>query len=759
MKKLVSLLSVLALLVSMVPATLAEEAAAPEATYVASPNAAFQYVEPVYYENGEGEPTIGVTYVGVLEVDGKYFKDSNNNQQLDVFEDWRLDVATRAADLVSKMSTEQRIGLLINQLAASPSVTKGADAYNEDGTVNFSKLLGLTGANSVAVLLNSENRSGVVRSTTDVESGALWNNAINSITELDTLLKGTPAIPYFTISNPQGIVDSPATEGRAAAVMGDVANGGDYDLIYRFAELDRKLWNARGIDGMYGIQIDLITDPRWPRNNETYTEVPEVNAGITTALVTGYKDGQGAGSVSMTLKHFPGDGAALNGFESHNKYGEWRVYLTEGSLEKYHLVGFQAGIDAGATGIMPGYSRPSAALNATQSYRGVEIPVLEIANAYSTVMLEDLLRGTMGFTGYVNTDSNILSSMNYGAEEMTMPERYAAVINAGSDVIGDGFGVVNYDALWEAYNTGLIEPAAFDRATTNRVSIMLAQGEFENPYRDPVSGKALQEELNASEIADLGYELHHKSVVLMKNHENALPLTDTSKKVYIESYTQRGENEDTIASFAAAFEAAGFTVVSKAADADVAFIDVVPGGVSQGIAHMGVIDLVDGLEVAEYKTNETITAAKTGNTIEVTTLMDVNKIAKTAETVHANGGIVVASINITNPWILTNLEPHVDALIGSFSTSVAARVDVMTGAYNPTGRLPVTMVSCNEVIATVETEIDGETYDICVSPNDVPGYDKDQYIAADVLAQSPSGSYAYRDADGNVYAAWYGLSY
>lgn len=86
-------------------------------------------------------------------------------------------------------------------------------------------------------------------------------------------------------------------------------------------------------------------------------------------------------------------------------------------------------------------------------------------------------------------------------------------------------------------------------------------------------------------------------------------------------------------------------------------------------------------------------------------------------------------------------------------------MDVLTGAYNPTGKLPVTMVSCDAVIAVNDTDIDGTTYPVCVSPNDVPGCDKDQYIAEDVLAQSPSGSYAYQDADGNVYALSYGLSY
>lgn len=109
---------------------------------------------------------------------------------------------------------------------------------------------------------------------------------------------------------------------------------------------------------------------------------------------------------------------------------------------------------------------------------------------------------------------------------------------------------------------------------------------------------------------------------------------------------------------------------------------------------------------------------------------------------------------------MTNLEPYCDALLGGFGTSTQALIDVITGEYSPTGKLPVTMVSCYEVIAVNEVTLeDGNTYDICVSPNDVPGYDKEQYMDPEVLAQSPSGSYAYQDADGNFYWFGFGLSY
>ncbi|MCD8022307.1 MAG: glycoside hydrolase family 3 C-terminal domain-containing protein [Lachnospiraceae bacterium] len=760
-----------------------------------------EYLEPVFYENADG-PTIGATYVGVIEQDGLYFRDIDNDGELDPFEDWRLSTEERVADLLSKMTTEQKMGLLFNQLMCTPTAKTADAVYDEDGNIDLSQLMIVTEdalnayaaveeeeetegenegfaaasaaasagvadadrANSTGEMITYESRSGVLRGTLDGTVSAMWKNAVNMTAEYAAVAKGEPAIPFTIISNPQSITDEPSTEGFAAAVMGDVANGGDYSLIERWADLDGQIWAAKGINRMYGPQIDLITDPRWNRNNGTYTEDPEIMAGIAAALVNGYQngeDGAQSGDVALIMKHFPGDGAAYNGFESLNKIGQWRGYKTEGSLVNYQLVGFQAAVDAGVAGIMTGYSmmaEPGTYGSVAQSYRGLEVTSDGMANAYSPTIITKLLRETMGFDGLLNTDSGIVTlGMQFGAEDMTEEERIATIINAGSDVIGDQFYTISWDAVYAAYEDGLLEEEAIERANTNYLKLVFDMGQFDNPYSDPEECAATVESLTA-ELQEVADEVNQKSVVLMKNSGSVLPLADTSKTVYVESFTSSGADDSAVESWEAAFEAAGYTLAESRDEADILFLDVVPGGVSNSNAFMNVIDLVDGLEVEER--NYPTSTEKTGDTVEATTLQDVSKIAKYADAVHENGGIVIASINITNPWILTNLEPYCDGLIGSFTTTVDARMAVLTGEYNPTGKLPITMVSCNEVIA-VNDEVgeDGETYEICVSPNDVPGYDKDQYMSEEVLAQSPSGSYAYQDTDGNVYKAWFGLSY
>ncbi len=794
MKRILSALVACAMLLSLVPASLAESGV----EYIPAPYDPAQvdptktYLEPAFYQNENG-PTIGVTTVGVLKVDGLYFKDSDNDHELDPFEDWRLPAEERAKDMVSKMSLMEQSGFVLNSLMANPVSRTLAEVKNEDGTINPAKVFSMVpegeksknltmfnrGASGFAgyddqVLTIGKIRAGVYRGGLNFDASvvALFTNVATEIAEWDAAKSGTPAIPYTLISNPIS-AGFPDSLGMAAAVQGD----GNFAAIRDYAEVDRQMWRSQGIIFMYGPQIDLASDPRWPRNSGTYGERPEITAGIIDALVDGYqsgKDGVNEKSVVLSAKHFPGDGAAENGFESHTYQGQWRLYPTAGSLEKYQLVGFQAAIDAGVGAIMPCYSRDTKdARSVPQSYRGHEIKVNELGSAYNEEIITTLLRDIMGFKGFVNSDSGITNTQTFGVETLTGVERYAKLISAGTDAIG---GELFPEGIAGAVVAGLLDKEDLDRANINRSTALFKQGLFDNAYLDYMKA----DEVRATNMAtahDQAYDLHLKATVLMKNHENTLPLKkDAGTKIYIASFTGNGEDEATITALTELFTNQGFEVVGKASEAEVAYLYVQPKATNSTSAgpSEAVLSLVEEFEVDERNMsgsdNEMFgngSQKKTGNKVEVTTLEDVDKIAKIAETVHGNGGKVIGTIVCTSPWILDALEPHCDALLAQYTTSGAsvqnarqAQVDVMVGSYNPTGKLSMTMVSCEEVIALTYTENeDGTWLETCASPNDVPGYDKDQYMDAEVLAQSPSGSYAYVDADGNKYVSGFGLSY
>lgn len=783
MKKLVCMALALAQLVAMAAVSSAEGA---ENGYIPAPYAVDaehqgpkEYLDPVFYENGEGEPTIGVTYVGVLEVDGKYFKDSNNNHKLDVFEDWRLDSKTRAEDLVSKMTVDQKIGVQQTQVLCSPTALTYEDALDENGKVDLSKLMVISEKvldvaeddpsrvnNSTAEIISFGSRLGVVR-VNNTTGGALYNNATNMTAEYAAVVKNEPNIPFLSIQNPLPVMGEPGTIGMAAAVMGDVAAGGDYSIIEKYADLDRQLWDARGLDRMYGPQIDSITDPRWARNNTCYTDDPDVYSNIVTALVKGYQrstEGLQPGGIGLIMKHFPGDGASNNGLESHVYSGQYRTYLTEGSMEKYHLRPFQAAVDANVASFMVCYSRPNP-INAKQTYRGIDINPELVSSAFNPTILKTLLRDAMGFEGIVNTDCSFMFLAPYGVEDLSYEDRAALAVEAGSDVIAEFWGIpVLYSWFRHAYDEGKITEEALNRATLNNVKSMIDAGNFENPYRDVE--KSIEAYNTAyAEGLKLGEELTRKAIVMLKNHDNTLPLKETGKKVFVATFTKEGADDAKKADWEETFKNAGYVIVDDPAEADIAMLDVMPD-LTTGSTSYVTMELVDGAQLPEL---DPATGEKTGEMMEMTTVMDAKDIAKVADAVHANGGIVLGTVTLNAPWILGNLEPYCDALLANFScnsvyggvqvTPSQYQMDVLTGAVNPAGKLPITLPACEEVMATVEKEIDGKVYDICVSPNDVPGFDKDQYMSEEVLAQSPSGSYTYQDADGNFYKTWFGLSY
>lgn len=735
-----------------------------------------EFLEPVFYENEDG-PTIGVTLVGVIREDGKYFRDLNNNQKLDDFEDWRLDAQTRAEAMVKALSDTQLTHQVVNCMAYSPVSTKTADVVDADGKPVWTSVypaVGGFGATSEAPnnleWLNSSNlRTYVIRNNPETEVAVWFNNGLEQYSEYYAITNGEVAVPFFAFTNPikHGM---PGTEGVTAAALGD----GNADLVLTDAQYDRVVMWAKGIDGLYGPQVDLVTDPRWSRNNGTYGEREDTASEIARNLTIGYQNGdQGMvpGSILLTIKHFPGDGAAYNGFESHGQTGRYRIYSTENSLADYQLKPFIAAFEAGAAGVMPGYSQPIidariAPQSITYNGKTYDIRYEGRGNAFNEDILLGLLRDVLGFDGLINSDSLSLDSQQ-GVEDLSEYERMVLFIKAGCDCGVIQFGRYVTDAngnmamkddfnpselLDQALAAGDVTRADLERAAANRLLPQAQSGNLDNPYRDLDESVAAVNEVTPK-VQALAEETHLKSVVLMKNSENTLPLTDAGKKVYVEAFNQKGDAN--IDGIKAALEAQGFTVVDDYKDADIAYLRVTPTIVGTGKSELAILDLAEDVETPIYDNN----AKRTDETASVTTVQNMKQFQKVADAVHANGGKVIGQIEASNAWILSNMEPYCDALLGTFDTSDAAIAQVVAGKYAPTGKLPITMVADASVIALVETDLDGEIWDVCVSPNDVPGYVKDQHMDQAVLDASPSGSYAYQDADGNSYVSGFGLSY
>ena len=751
-----------------------------------------RYLEPVVFHNENG-PDIGVTTCGVIVRDGLYFKDMDNSGELAPYKDWRLSPEERAKDMVTHLRLDQQAGLVLNTLFNTPVAHTRAEAAGADGKPEFGKIYkhhdpdekpipgplpGMTMSIDDADVLDKHITAGVYRGDMHCEAGmvALYHNAGTQMLEYEAC-KGGVAIPYSLHTNPINI-GYPDSLGIGAAVLGD----GNADFVYEMADTDRKMMKAEGLHIMYGPQVDVATDPRWPRTNGTYGERTDVTSDITEALIKGYQngdDGLNEGSVVLTVKHFPGDAPSENGFEPHVPIGQWRIYRTPGSMEKYHLPPFQRAFDHKASSIMPDYSRIAADGRAVpQTYRGEVTSTEAVPSAYSKELLTDLARNKMGFDGYINSDSGITSVQIYGVEDLTVPQRYAKAISAGTDVIG---GNTDPENIIKAVEDGLLPKADLDRASYNRLLSLFRTKRVDNPYLDPDQADQARQD-NFDGAKKKAYEANQKAVVLVKNHGGVLPLAK-EKKVCIVTFKgvdsgfakmaqamgaglgSADADEALRKTLAEAFEKKGYTVVATPEEADVLYLHVWP--ISNGVVFyqfaMPVIEMGE-IVTDERETNKS--QKKTGKQVTVTTLKDVEKIRELADAIHARGGKVVGTCVVNNPWLLDKLEPYCDALTIQYTVSTVAlnnalnaQVDVISGDFAPTGKLSLTMVSDPAVIAITEQEIDGVVREICASPNDVPGYDKDPYIDPAILAGVRGGSYAYCDADGNYYRSGFGLNY
>src|SRR5690606_2177936 len=101
--------------------------------------------------------------------------------------------------------------------------------------------------------------------------------------------------------------------------------------------------------------------------------------------------------------------------------------------------------------------------------------------AFSGQLVTGLLRGELGFTGYVNSDTGIVTDRAWGLEERTVPERLAAAINSGSDVLS---GFHDLRTVTSLVASGLVTEERIDEACRRLLVPMFRLGLFENPYVD-----------------------------------------------------------------------------------------------------------------------------------------------------------------------------------------------------------------------------------------------------------------------------------
>lgn len=738
-----------------------------------------------YYKNPAG-PVIASVSRKVIEQDGLYFKDLDGSGQMKPFDDWRLPAKTRAEAYVKELTIEEKIAqLFISDWRMGKYPIPGSSMetqeliLDESGTLDEGEFTGKTifGEQHLpgtsTLLKEWFSRHLILRANATAEDMTDWMNQLHAVAEgcqhfipvsVASNSRNENGEVVFGMNDAAGVFATwPGTLGIAAAVK-----GAGIEIVDRFASCVKREWNACGLRKGYMYMADIMTDPRWQRSYGTFGEDPELVCEIMEHLIPGIqgsKEGVTQDGVAMTTKHFPGGGARENGFDPHYAAGQWNVYATEDSLQKYHIPAFQVAVKNHTSSIMPYYSKPSAQKSKAQKdCLGNTMEFEPYGFAYNRPFIQNMLRDQIGFEGYINSDTGIAHNMCWGVEMLDIPERIGFAVNhAGVDIIS---GLFDNEAGMEAYQRGkndyydthsvpegftkeqlVLTDEALDRAVTRTLTELFQLGMFENPYRD---AKKAKEVTTAREDWEEAEKVHRQSVVLLKN-DSTLPLTKeklAGKKVYAEAF-QKDAAKAEQATKALRDMLGSVTLTENPEEADFAILMVSPSSGEYFNATPGYLEL----DICEEK--EVCNVDEEGRpekeTHKETTLAGLGRFREIAQKVHQRGGKVIANINFTLAWEVGNIETLADALLAGFDTYPRATLDVIFGAFSPVGRLPITLPKDDSVLAV-------NKQGVCVSPNDVPGYDKDVYMP-ECMKDENGKAYAYRDRAGNYYELNFGLSY
>jgi beta-glucosidase len=273
----------------------------------------------------------------------------------------------------------------------------------------------------------------------------------------------------------------------------------DPEVIERAQSVAAREARAVGIHWTFAPMVDIARDPRWGRIIEGAGEDPFLGAAVAAAQVRGFQ-GPAMGTPERVIagpKHFAGYGAALGGRD----YDE--VNLSDSELWNVYFPPFKAAVDAGAGNVMTAYMDLNG-IPATGNHW----------------LLNEVLRDTWGFDGFVVSDANAARSLVTQGFAADLTEAGGRAVNAGLDMEMAMMDAA-FDHLVEAIDAGLADPSAVDTSVRRIITAKMRMGLFDTPYVDETRAVEVLADPAHREVAR---EAAERSAVLLQNEGDLLPL-------------------------------------------------------------------------------------------------------------------------------------------------------------------------------------------------------------------------------------------
>ena len=616
------------------------------------------------------QPVLAPRVKSIIEADGYQFIDLNGNGSLDVYEDWRLDADTRAADLVSQMTVREKIAQMQHPTYLPRSDGKIAP-YLEKYCSDY----------GIGMLL--------IRELNSVQTAAETMNAVQEYAEASRL--GVPVLVSMDSVHGLSYVSGATVTGHNLAL----AATRDEELVTRLAEISRDEHIAIGVRMTLSPESDIASEPRWGRVMETFGEDPDLVTQMVRAQIVAFQngeDGLNPDGIVACIKHFPGAGPQMDGKDTSP------IVSDEETLQ-IHLKPYYAAIDVNVGSVMPYYSVPLA-LDMENSAIG------------SKAALQDLLREQMGFEGIIQTDWGMIWAIQEGLGTMTgeeVSDEEAIIIGVTQSRV-DGIGgesIRLIDQMEEMTEEGKIDEDILTAAATRIVKAKFQLGVFENPYCDVEYAVSF---VGSEEHTKVNLEAAEKAMTLLKN-DGALPLTANVGQKILVCGPRAGDMMSLVGGWSS--EQEGLTIAAAVAEY---------AGENDTVTYIA----DDVTAIAEAAKDADVVIVSVGepsyqhdppwsyDTLEITASQQ-----EILEAVKANtNGQIITVVTGGRPYILTWCDENTNAILEAYypgQQGGIAIAETLFGLNNPTGKTPLQfprdMESVNDQSGDVSFDLENPLYD------------------------------------------------
>lgn len=453
-----------------------------------------------------------------------------------------------------------------------------------------------------------------------------------------------------------------------------LAEAASWDLkaIEASARVAAEESSAVGISWTFAPMVDISRDPRWGRISEGAGEDPYLGSLIAAARVKGFQgnDLSDPRTIAACVKHFAAYGAPLAGRDYT------QVDMSEYQLREVYLPPYEAAIKAGAATVM----------NSFNDYNGVPAT----ANKF---LLQQVLRKEWGFNDLVVSDWQSIGELIPHGLAADSLEAAKLSIEAGSDM--DMMSEIYLKKLPELVKAGKVKEELVDHAVRRVLKLKFDLGLFDDPYRYSNATREKEEVRNEKQLTT-ALDMARKSIVLLKNQNNLLPLSKDVKRIALigplannkvdmnGSWSFFGEEQHAVS---------------------------VMEGLQSKLGTGTKITFAEGCNLYDESTEKFAEAKRAAAGADVVIMVvgepavlngegsSRSKIGlpgvqqQLVEAVAAVGKPTVVVLQNGRPLTIEWIDQNIPAIVEAWtlgSQSGTAIADVLFGDYNPSGKLPVT---------------------------------------------------------------------